>query len=107
MVRRLSMTIFVIILLSLLSGFLAGPAAAADEDSCWLEAKQAVYLSIYDLDSLGSILAHFWEGVLDPGSKKRIISSNGKIRYYTNPNAAASSPGINLTCHNNETIAVP
>ena len=104
MVRRLSKTIIVIILLC---GFLAGSAAAGDENSCWLEAKQTVYLSIYDLDSLGSILAHFWEGVLDPGSKKRIISSNGKIRYYTNPNAAASSPGINLTCQNNETIGVP
>ena len=103
-VRRLSTMIVVIILLS---GFLAGPAAAADENSCWLEAKQAVYLSIYDLDSLGSILSHMWEGVLDPGNKKRIISANGKIRYYTNPNAAASSPGINLTCHNNETIDVP
>lgn len=104
MVRRLSMMIAVIILLS---GFLAGPAAAADENSCWLEAKQAVYLSIYDLDSLGSILSHMWAGVLDQGSKKLIKSSNGKIRYYTNPNAGASSPGINLTCHNNETIGVP
>jgi len=103
MARRLSMTIFVIIL----TGFLANPAAAADENSCWLEAKQAVYLSIYDLDSLGSILSHMWEGVLGQGNKQRVISSNGKIRYYTNPNAAASSPGINLTCHNNETIGVP
>jgi hypothetical protein len=56
MVRRLSMTIVVIILLS---GFLAGPAAAAEDKSCWLEAEQTVYLSIYDLDSMGSILAHF------------------------------------------------
>lgn len=104
MVRRLSMTIVVIILLC---GFLAGPGAAGDDKSCWLEAKQTVYLSIYDLDSLGSILAHFWEGVLDPGSKKRIISSNGKIRYYTNISSSSSSPGINLTCQNNEIIGVP
>jgi hypothetical protein len=66
-----------------------------------------VYLSIYDLDSLGSILSHMWEGVLEQGSKKLIKSSNGKIRYDTNPNAAGSSPGIDLTCHNNEIISVP
>lgn len=104
MVRRLSKTIIVIILLC---GFLAGPAAATDANSCWIEAKQEVYLSIYDLDSLGSILSHMWEGVLDPGSKKLIKSANGKIRYYTNPSGSSSSPGINLTCHNNEIISVP
>ena len=43
MYRRLSMTIAVIIL----TGFLAGPAAAADDNSCWLEARQALYLSIF------------------------------------------------------------
>ena len=101
--RRLSMTIVVIIL----TGFLAGPAAADDDNSCWLEATQSLYLSIYDLDSQGSILSHMWEGVLDQGSKKRIISSNGKIRYYTNPSSESSSPGINLSCHNNEIISVP
>ncbi len=101
MVRRLSMTIAVIIL----AGFLASPAAAADDNSCWLEAGQTVYLSIYDLDSLGSILSHTWAGVLDQGKKKRVISSNGKIRYYTNP--GGSSPGINLTCQNSEIIGVP
>jgi hypothetical protein len=103
MCRRLSMTIVVIIL----TGFLAGPAAAADDNACWLEARQSLYLSIYDLDSQGSILSHMWEGVLDQGSKKRIISSNGKIRYYTNPGSESSSPGINLMCHNNEIISVP
>ena len=103
MYRQLSMTIAVIIL----TGFFAGPAAAADDNSCWLEARQALYLSIDDLDSLGNILAHMWEGVLDQGSKKRIISANGKIRYYTNPSSESSSPGINLTCHNNEIISVP
>ena len=102
MCRRLSMTIVVIIL----TGFLAGPAAAADDNSCWLEARQSLYLSIYDLDSQGSILSHMWEGVLDQGSK-RLISANGKIRYYTNPSSESSSPGINLPCHNNETISVP
>jgi hypothetical protein len=98
------MTIAVIILLC---GFLAGPAASAEDKSCWLEAERTVFLSIYDLDSLGSILAHMWEGVLDQGNKKLIKSSNGKIRYYTNPSSAGSSPGVNLMCHNNEIISVP
>jgi hypothetical protein len=103
MYRLLSITLSII----LFAGFLAGPAAAADEKSCWLEAQNTTYLSIYDLDSLGSILSLLWEGVLAQGDKKFIISSNGKIRYYTNPNVAASSPGINKTCTNNETLAVP
>jgi hypothetical protein len=103
MYRLLSMTIAVIII----TGFLAGPAASADDNSCWLQAEQSLYLSIYDLDSLGSILSQVWEGVLDQGSKKLIKSSNGKIRYYTNPSGSSSSPGINLTCHNNEIISVP
>ena len=103
MYRLLSMTVAVIII----TGFLAHPAASADDKSCWLEAQNEVYLSIYDLDSLGSILSHIWEGVLDQGSKKLIKSSNGKIRYYTNPSGSSSSPGINLTCHNNEIISIP
>lgn len=103
MYRRLSLTVAVIIL----TGFLAGPAAFADDKSCQLQAEQALYLSIYDLDSMGNILSHMWEGVLEQGNKKRIKSSNGKIRYYTNPSSSSSSPGINLTCRNNEIISVP
>ena len=103
MYRLLSMTVVVIFL----TGFFAGPAAAADEESCWVEAKDTTFLSIYDLDSLGSILSLIWEGVLAQGDKKFIISSDGKIRYYTNPNAAASSPGIDKACVNKEIIAVP
>jgi hypothetical protein len=103
MYRRLSMAIAVVIL----SGLLAGQAASADDNSCWLEAGQSVYLSIFDLDSLGSILSHMWEGVLEQGNKKQVKSTNGKIRYYTNPSGSSSSPGINLTCQNNEIISVP
>jgi hypothetical protein len=86
---------------------LASPAESADDQSCWLEAENATYLSIYDLDSLGSILSLIWEGVLAQGDKKLIKSSNGKIRYTTNPNAAASTPGIDKTCINNEVMSVP
>jgi hypothetical protein len=103
MYRTLLMTFAVI----LITGFLAGPAASADDNSCWLRAEQGLYLAVYDLDSQGSILSQIWEGVLDQGNKKLIKSSNGKIRYYTNPDADASSPGIDLTCHNNEVISVP
>ena len=101
--RRLLMTIAMIII----TGLLAGPAASADDNSCWLQAGQSLYLVIYDLDSQGNILSQIWEGVLDQGSKKVIKSSNAKIRYYTNPDPDASSPGIDLTCHNNEVIRVP
>jgi hypothetical protein len=103
MYRPLSMTLAVI----MITGFLAGPAASADDNSCWLQAEQSLYLVIYDLDNEGSILSQIWEGVLDQGNKKLIKSSNAKIRYYTNPDADASSPGIDLTCHNNEVISVP
>ena len=103
MYRRLSMIVFLI----LLTGFLASPIAAADDYSCWLEAGQTLYLSIYDLDSQGTILSHIWEGVLAQGDKKLIKSSNGKIRYYTNPNAAASSPAVDKTCINNGVMIVP
>ena len=103
MYRRLS----IMIALILLTGFLASPAASADDKSCWFEAEQTVYLSIDDLDSQGNILVRLWQGVLAKGDKKRINSSNGKIRYYTDPNAAASSPGIDKACINNEIIIVP
>jgi hypothetical protein len=103
MYRRLSLAVAVIIL----TGFLVGPAASADDKSCRLQAEQTLYLSIYDLDSRGNILSHIWEGVLEQGNKKLIKSSNGKILYYTNPGGSSSSPGINLTCHNNEIISVP
>jgi uncharacterized membrane protein len=91
----------------MLTGFSSSPAASADDKSCWLEAGNTVYLSIDDLDSRGNILERLWRGVLAKGDKKLIKSSNGKIRYYTNPNADASSAGINKTCVNNEIIAVP
>jgi hypothetical protein len=103
MYRPLSMTFAVILII----GFLAGPAASADDNSCWLRAEQELYLTVYDLDSQGSILSEIWEGVLAQGDKKLIKNSNGKIRYYTNPDAEASSPGIDLRCHNNEVISVP
>jgi hypothetical protein len=103
MYRQLSLTIAGIIL----SGFLAGPAASADDTSCWLEAKNTVYLSIDDLDRQGNILMRMWRGVLTEGNKKHIQSANGKIRYYTSPSGTSSSPGIDLTCTNNETIGVP
>ena len=101
--RRLTMIIAVMIM----SGSLAGQAESADDNSCWLKAEQTLYLSIDDLDTMGNILAHLWEGVLEQGSKKLLKSSNGKIRYYTNPSGLSSSPGIDLTCDNNEIISVP
>lgn len=103
MYRRLSMIIAAVTII----GFSADPAVSSDDNSCWLEAKNTVYLSIYDLDSLGNILSHIWEGVLNQGDKKRIKSAVGKIRYDSNPNADASSPGVNLSCTNNKTIGVP
>jgi hypothetical protein len=105
-VYRLSSIIVALILLTGLSGFSASQAASTDDSSCWLEAEQTVFLSIYDLDSLGNILSYLWEGVLAQGDKKLIKSSNGKIRFYTSPNTA-SSPGIDRTCINNETMTVP
>ena len=98
--------IITLILLAGLAGFLETPAASADDNSCWIEAQQTVFLSIYDLDSLGNILSHIWEGVLAQGDKRRVISTNGKIRYYTSPDTA-SSPGIDRTCTNNEIMSVP
>jgi hypothetical protein len=103
MYRRLAMMITLI----MITGFLAGPAASADENSCWLQAGQSLYLVIYDLDSQGNILSQIWEGVLEQGNKKLIKSSNAKIRYYTKPDADASSPGADLTCHDNEVMRVP
>ena len=103
MYRRFAMMIAVI----MITGLLAGPAVSADDNSCWLQAEQGLYLAVYDLDSLGSILSLMWEGVLEQGNKKLMKSSNGKIRYYSNPSGSSSSPGIDLTCHNNEIINVP
>ena len=103
---RLSSIIVALILLAGLIGFSATQAVSADDNSCWLKADQTVFLSIYDLDSLGNILSYIWEGVLAQGDKKLIKSSNGKIRYYLSPNTA-SSPGIDKTCINNEMMTVP
>jgi uncharacterized membrane protein len=105
--KRISLLLSIVFCAIMLTGFSSSPEASADGKSCWLEAKNTVYLSINDLDSLGNILVRLWRGVLAQGDKKLIKSSNGKIRYYTNPNAGASSPGINKTCINNEIIAVP
>ena len=79
MYRRLAMMIAVI----MITGLLAGPAASADDNSCWLQAEQGLYLAVYDLDSLGSILSLMWEGVLEQGNKKLMKSSNGKKASIT------------------------
>ena len=103
---RLLPMFMVLIFLTGLSAFSATPAASADDNSCWLEADQTVFLSIYDLDGMGNILSHIWEGVLAQGDKRLIVTSNGKIRYYTNPDTA-SSPGIDKTCLNKKIMTVP
>jgi hypothetical protein len=104
MCRLFSIIIFAI----MTSGFLAAPGESADDKSCWLEATDSeIYLTVWDLDAEGSELAKIWEGLLAPGNKQKLVTSNGKIRYYTNISGESSSAGADNMCRNAETIFLP
>ena len=97
-----------IVLAIMMTGLLAGPAAAADDKSCWLDAADSeLYLIVWDLDGAGNQLAKIWEGLLAPGYKQKLVTSNGKIRYYTNISGESSSAGVDKMCRNAETISLP
>ena len=104
MYRLFSINIFAI----MTSGFLVAQGVSADDKSCWLEATDSeIYLKVWDLDAEGSELTKIWEGLLAPGNKQKLVTSNGKIRYYTNISGESSSAGVDKMCRNAETIPLP
>jgi hypothetical protein len=42
-----------------------------------------------------------------PGNKQKLVTSNGKIRYYTNISGESSSAGVDKMCRNAENIPLP
>lgn len=104
MYRLFSIIVFAI----MTSGFLVTPAVSADDMSCWLEATDSeIYLTVWDLDGEGSELVKIWEGLLAPGNKHKLVTSNGKIRYYTNISSESSSAGVDKICRNANSISLP
>ena len=98
----------IIVIAIMTSGFLVSPAVSADDKSCWLEATDSeIYLTVWDLDGEGSELVKIWEGLLAPGKKKKLVTSNGRIRYYANISGESSSAGVDKMCRNSETISLP
>jgi hypothetical protein len=98
----------IIVFAIITSGFLVAPAVSADDQSCWLEATDSeIYLIVWDLDAEGNQLAKIWEGLLVPGNKQKLVTSNGKIRYYTNISGESSSAGVDKMCRNAENIPLP
>ena len=92
----------------MLTGFFLIPAVSADDMSCWIEAGDAdAYLTVWDLDADGNQLAKIWEGLIEQGTRKKMMTSNGRIRYFTNIGSQSSSAGVDGTCRNAETISVP
>ena len=104
MYRLFSIIVFAI----MTSGLLVTPAVSADDKSCWLEAADSeIYLIVWDLDAAGNQLAKIWEGLLAPGSKQKLVTSDGRIRYSTNISGESSSAGIDKICRNAEAISLP
>jgi hypothetical protein len=98
----------IIVLAIMMTGLLAGTAASADDKTCWLEAANSdIYITVWDLDAEGNELSKIWEGLLAPGNKQKLVTSNGKIRYYTNVSGESSSAGVDKMCRNAETISLP
>jgi hypothetical protein len=98
----------IIVFAIITSGFLVTPAVSADDKSCWLEATDSeIYLIVWDLDAEGNQLAKIWEGLLAPGGKQKLVTSDGKIRYYMNISGESSSAGVDKMCRNAVTISLP
>lgn len=92
----------------MLSGIFVIPAASAEDNTCWLEAVNSdIYITVWDLDTEGNEMTMIWEGLLTLGNKQKLITSNGKIRYYRNVSGEANSAGIDEMCQNAETVSLP
>ena len=97
-----------IVLAIMMTGLLTSPAASADDKTCWLQAANSeIYITVWDLDAEGNELAKIWQGLLTPGNKQKLVTSNGKIRYYANISGQSSSAGVDKMCRNAETISLP
>jgi hypothetical protein len=92
----------------MITGLLVIPGASADDKSCWLEATNSdIYITVWELDRAGNELAKIWEGLLAKGNKTKLMTSDGKIRYFTNISGQSSSAGVDKMCQNAETISLP
>jgi hypothetical protein len=97
-----------IVLAIMTTGLLVNPAASADDNTCWLEAANSdIYLTVWDLDAEGNELAKIWQGLLKQTDKQKLVTTNGKIRYFTNISAESTSAGVDKICRNAETISLP
>lgn len=89
-------------------GLLAGPVASADDNTCWLEATNSdLYITVWDLDAEGNEMVKIWDGLLTRAGRQKLVTSNGKIRYYINISDESNSAGIDEPCRNAETISLP
>lgn len=98
----------IIVLAIMTTGLLASPAASADDNTCWLEAANSdMYITVWDLDAEGNEMVKIWQGLLTRADKQKLVTSNGKIRYYINISGESSSAGVDKMCRNAETISLP
>ena len=98
----------IIVLAIMMAGLLASPAASADDKTCWLEAVNSdIYITVWDLDAEGNEMVKIWQGLLTQVDKQKLVTSNGKIRYYINISGESSSAGVDKMCRNAETISLP
>ena len=97
-----------VVLTIMMTGLLASPAASEDDKTCWLQAANSdIYVTVWDLDAEGNELVKIWQGLLTRTDKQKLVTTDGKIRYYINISGESDSAGVDKMCRNAETISLP
>ena len=63
--------------------------------------------AVWDLDAEGNELVKIWQGLLTRADKQKLVTTDGKIRYYINVSGESDSAGVDKMCRNAETISLP
>ena len=97
-----------VVLAIMMTALLASPAASEDDKTCWLQAANSgIYVTVWDLDAEGNELVKIWQGLLTRAEKHKLVTTDGKIRYYTNVSGESDNAGVDKICRNAGTISLP
>ena len=98
-------------LILMLTRFLTGQAAAAEEGSCYLKSNtQDVFVIVFDMDKEGNQGQQIWQGRINQGESVKITTPHGRFRYDYNDQPDKDQPlsgGQERQCQNLNVILVP
>ncbi len=108
--RKIIRIAFITLFTVMTAGFLTIPEAAAEEDTCVLEANHDVFVIVWDHDDEGNKGRQIWQGRINQGKSVKITAPHGQIRYSYNDQPDEDQPlsgDVERWCDSGKTILVP